>query len=103
MRKKLFLNGMSFLFLLCGVWTWGQSAGFNSTFVVLNVNGSGNTYYDLQANTANPDFQNAQLGTFCTGSAAIILKGAEHNNWKCNGCDITATHLYYRVYLIGVS
>ena len=82
------------------IWTnsFGQTAGFNSTFVVLGLNGGANTYYDLSASTGNLDFAGNNLGSFETGSSNLVLKGAEHNVWKCNGCDLTATSLYYRVY-----
>ncbi|MBC7523928.1 MAG: T9SS type A sorting domain-containing protein [Flavobacterium sp.] len=79
-----------------------QFAGFNSTFIVLETNGGGNTYYDLKATTSNIDFDNANLGNFCTASGnSLIFKGAEHNNYKCGGCDITSTSIYYRIYPTG--
>ena len=82
------------------VLSYGQ-AGFNTTYIVLDSYGSGNVYYDLQANTANPDFDNSNLGTYCEGSASLIFKGAEHNNYKCGGCDITSTSIMYRIYPTG--
>jgi hypothetical protein len=82
------------------VLSYGQ-AGFNTTYIVLDSNSSGNIYYDLQANTANPDFDNSNLGAYCEGSASLIFKGAEHNNYKCGGCDITSTALMYRIYPTG--
>lgn len=84
--------------LLISVAAFGQSAGFNNTFIVLSVNGGGNTYYDLNASTTNPDFQGANLGAFCEGSSGIVFKGAEHNVYKCGGCDLTSTRIYYRIY-----
>jgi hypothetical protein len=78
------------------------SAGFNSSFIVLAINGGSNAYYDLQSSTGNPDFNNANLGTF-TSSNSLVIKGAEHNVWKCSGCDLTSTRLYYRIYSTGVS
>ncbi|RXR22103.1 putative metal-binding motif-containing protein, partial [Flavobacterium stagni] len=102
MRQKLFFKVGLFLLLFSGLHLRSQSAGFNTTYIVLN-NGNGDTFYDLQATTANPDFDNAQLGTYCAGSSGLFLKGAEHNNWKCGGCDISSTHLYYRVYLVNGS
>jgi hypothetical protein len=65
---------------------------------VLSVNGN-TEYYDLNAATSNPDFNGFNLGTFCQGSGGIIFKGAEHNNYKCGGCDITSTQISYSVYL----
>ncbi|MFM7106561.1 MAG: beta strand repeat-containing protein, partial [Flavobacteriales bacterium] len=77
---------------------WGQSAGFNNTFIILSLNGGANTFYDLNATTANADFNNANLGTFAAGSSNLTLKGAEHNVFKCGGADLTSTRLYYRIY-----
>lgn len=75
-----------------------QTAGFNNTFVSLSLNGGSNVFYDLNATTGNPDFVNNNLGSFQVGSNNLTLKGAEHNVWKCNGCDLTGTSLFYRVY-----
>ncbi|MGQ2984954.1 T9SS sorting signal type C domain-containing protein [Flavobacterium sp.] len=94
------------LFLSCLFSTivLAQSAGFNNTFIVLNVNGTGDLYYDLNGNTSNYDFHNTNIGTFCQGSAnGLIFKGGENNVYKCGGCDLTGTRLYYRVYLNGTS
>lgn len=79
------------------------TAGFNSTYLTLSLSGGANATYDLQASTANTDFNGTNLGTFAQGSSGIMLKGAEHNVWKCNGCDINGTTLYYRVYLTGAT
>jgi hypothetical protein len=76
---------------------WGQSAGFNNTLIILSLNGGANTYYDMNAETANTDFNGANLGTFAAGSSNLTLKGAEHNVWKCGGADISATNLQYRI------
>jgi hypothetical protein len=67
----------------------------------MSINGGGNTFYDLNAATGNTDFNGANLGTFATGSPNLVLKGAEHNVWKCGGCDLTSTRLYYRIYTAG--
>ena len=46
---------LTLLFLLLGLMytskSIGQSAGFNTTYIVLSINGGSNTYYDLQATT----------------------------------------------------
>ena len=86
------------LFVLSSL-SWGQSAGFNNTFAVLSLNNGANTYYDLNASTANQDFNNATLGNFNPAFNTLVLNGAEHNVWKCGGCDLTSTRLYYRIYL----
>ena len=94
-------NAFVLLALFFSAMSLGQSAGFNSTFVVLDSNNSGDVYYDLQAATGNPDFDGSSLGTYCEGTSTLLLKGAEHNNYKCGGCDITATNLLYRIYPTG--
>jgi hypothetical protein len=76
----------------------GQSAGFNNTFLILSINGAANTYYDLNAATANIDFNSLNLGSFNPAYNSLLLKGGEHNVWKCGGCDLTSTRLNYRIY-----
>jgi len=76
----------------------GQSAGFNNTFLILSLNGAANAYYDLNATTANIDFNNLNLGSFNPAYNTLVLKGGEHNVWKCGGCDLTSTRLNYRIY-----
>ena len=73
---------------------YSQTAGFNNTFAILSSNGAANAYYDLNANTANQDFNNASLGSFNPAYNTLVLNGAEHNIWKCGGCDLTSTRLY---------
>ena len=95
-----FKAALAFIFLFIGLGSsWGQSAGFNNTFAILSANGGANTYYDLNAATSNPDFNGANLGSFNPGLNALTLKGAEHNVYKCGGCDLTSARLNYRIYL----
>ena len=75
-----------------------QTAGFNNTFAILSINGGANAYYDLNATTANTDFNGNNLGTFNPASNSLTMKGAEHNVWKCGGCDLTSSRLMYRIY-----
>jgi hypothetical protein len=99
-HKQFLLMPLMVLVVLFGSGkSWGQSAGFNNTFIVLSLNGGSNTYYDLNASTANADFNTASLGAFAAGSSSLILKGAEHNVYKCGGADLTSTRLNYRIYL----
>jgi Secretion system C-terminal sorting domain/Putative metal-binding motif len=102
MKKLLQSTLLPLFFVVFGLQVNAQTAGFNSTFAVLSINGGANTFYDLQAATANTDFNGANLGNFTT-SNSLILKGAEHNVFKCGGCDLTSTRLYYRVYLTGTT
>ncbi len=82
--------------------SFAQSAGLYETYIVFGVNGNANLYYDLNANTGNYDFDGQFLGTFCQGNTnGLIFKGGEHKIYKCGGCDLTSTRLYYRIYPTG--
>jgi hypothetical protein len=81
-----------------------QSAGFNSSYAVFSINAGGDAYYCMFSNTScgvNPNLDAANLGTFATDANTLVLKGAEHNVYKCGGADITATTLNYRIYKTG--
>ncbi len=98
--KRLLPNFFALIMTFIGGMLYSQTAGFNTTYAVLSVNGGANTYYDLQATTGNPDFNGTNLGSF-NSTNSLTLKGAEHNVYKCGGCDLTSTRLYYRVYMTG--
>ncbi|MEO8150883.1 MAG: T9SS type A sorting domain-containing protein [Bacteroidia bacterium] len=74
-----------------------QTSGITESSLVLNINNGGNTFYDLQAITSNADFNATNLGTFMP-SQSIILSGAQQKTYKCGGCNIAGSTLYYRVY-----
>ncbi len=102
--KKTYISIGRMVFLLLFIFNFGKahsqspSAGFNSTYIILQLNGGSVNYYDLNAASTNPDFQSAYLGNYGPNNS-LILKGAEHNVWKCYGCDLTSTRLNYRIYL----
>ncbi|AWI26482.1 T9SS sorting signal type C domain-containing protein [Flavobacterium pallidum] len=104
MKKNLqhFRFAILTLAICCLQQVRAQSAGFDSSFIVLSINNGSNIYYDLQASSGNPDFNGANLGTFCEGSSNLVFRGAEHNVYKCGGCDLSSTRLYYRVYPAGL-
>lgn len=79
----------------------GQSGIFES-YVIIDVNNSGNTYYDLQASTGNPDFNGTDLGTFNCGDS-FVLNGAQNKIYKCSSDDVTGGKLRYAVYSTGGS
>ena len=72
-------------------------AGIFESYAILNINSSGNTYYDMQATTANVDFNGADLGTF-TNTESIVIAGGEIKTFKNNGGDVTGGKIYYKVY-----
>ncbi|MBK7440361.1 MAG: hypothetical protein IPI65_02190 [Bacteroidetes bacterium] len=66
---------------------------------MLNINGAGNAFYDMQAITGNPDLQGANLGTFTIGAGnSLVIAGGENKTFKCSPCDITNGNLWYRVW-----
>ncbi len=67
------------------------------SYAILNINGAGNVFYDLQANTALHDFNGYNLGTFFQGNS-LILNGAQDKTYKNSGDNITDGWLYYRIY-----
>lgn len=95
MRYKI-----TFLALLLSGYIFGQSGIFEN-YIILDT-GSGNAYYDLEATTANPDFQNVDLGTFTPGDT-FILRGFQNKTDKCNTDDILNGSLYYRIYEISAA
>ncbi len=74
-----------------------QATGIFESYAVLNINGGGNTYYDLQASTTNPDFNGLDLGTFTNGQTLVFV-GGENKTWKNGGGDVTGGRIHYRVY-----
>ena len=54
--------------------------------------------YDLGANTANPDYQNAFLGTFDPATGQIRL-GGQQNSFQNGSTDVFGSFLRYRIYL----
>nr|WP_321222509.1 LamG-like jellyroll fold domain-containing protein [uncultured Psychroserpens sp.] len=72
-------------------------SGIYESYIIID-SGSGNQYFDLQATTANTDFEGANLGSFsCT--SALILNGAQNKVYKCNTENILNSFLNYRIYL----
>ncbi|WP_353780262.1 HYR domain-containing protein, partial [Winogradskyella sp. 3972H.M.0a.05] len=97
MRKKCYITLI--IGLVSFLTTFSQS-GIYESYVIVNSNGTGNTYYDLQATTANIDFDGHNLGTFqMSNPNSLILNGAQNKTFKCNTDDITNGFLNYRIYL----
>jgi hypothetical protein len=97
--KKMYL-----LFIFClsvaSVNQLQAASGIFDSFAILNVNGSGNTFYDLSASTGNADFQGTDLGVFDASMQSIIL-GGQAKIFKTNGTDVTGVSIFYRIYPMG--
>ncbi|MEM9885816.1 MAG: T9SS type A sorting domain-containing protein [Bacteroidota bacterium] len=76
------------------------NAGFFDSFAILNVNGGGNTFFDLGATTGNTDFQGANIGSFDPGAQSLIL-GGQSKTFKNNGTDVFGVSIFYRIYPAG--
>ena len=72
------------IFLSLFIFQESFSQGIYESYIILDVNGSGNTYYDLNATTSNVDFNGNNFGIFST-SNSLYLKGFEHKVWE-SGC-----------------
>ncbi len=77
----------------------GQTIGIYESYIVLNINNTGNSWYDLNASTSNQDFQGTNLGNFEPGVSSLVLKGGQNKTYKCDGGNVTGGNLFYRVYV----
>ncbi|WP_299116734.1 hypothetical protein, partial [uncultured Winogradskyella sp.] len=87
----------SLIMLFFTIVFYAQSDIYES-YAILDINGNGNTYFDLNATTANTDFDGANLGTFNPGNS-LILNGAQNQTYKCSTHNIMNGYIDYRVYL----
>jgi hypothetical protein len=70
------------------------AAGMFDQFVIVNT--TGNTYYDIGASTANPDFQGSSLGSYM--NTDTLRLGGQGKSFKNTSTDVTGMQLWYRVY-----
>ncbi|MBT8260993.1 MAG: hypothetical protein KJN82_06740, partial [Bacteroidia bacterium] len=75
---------------------YGQNSGIYESYLILDT-GSGNTFYDLQATTGNPDFIGADLGTYQSGDV-FFLRGAQIKTYKCVLDNILNGQIFYRIH-----
>ena len=82
------------LFVLQGIF----SQGIYESYIIMDVDGGGNTYYDLNASTGNTDFNGNNFGVFSTGNT-LYLKGFEQKVWQANNgaTGFQWSKLYYKV------
>ncbi|HRF40982.1 MAG TPA: hypothetical protein PK198_19460, partial [Saprospiraceae bacterium] len=94
------MRSFTLLFMLGFIaFTAQAQSGIFESYIILDA-GSGNTYYDLQATTGNPDFTGS-LGSFVQCAGTLTLNGAQNKTIKCPGDDITNGAIWYRVYPTG--
>jgi hypothetical protein len=95
MKKTCFVVTLTMVLYLA-TWTCSGSLTLYNGFVVLNPNGSGNTFYDTDTATGNPDF----TGTLFTISQGQTIRlGGEVRTTPGNGAASGAdfVRIYYSV------
>jgi len=73
--------------------------GIFESFAIVNspaVNNGNDQFYDLNANTSNPNFQGANLGSIQVGQTIRVV-GGQQKTYKNSGCDISSGDLFYRI------
>ncbi len=79
------------------------SSGIFKGFIVVNPNGSGNTFYQTQGGGANPAFGGNNFGSFDAATGTLILNGYEVNTFQNNNDDIQSAFGDFRVYKVGAT
>ncbi|NDE84592.1 MAG: PEP-CTERM sorting domain-containing protein [Verrucomicrobia bacterium] len=103
-NKFLFLGAAGILLLVRSTPLFAGSGIFESYGIFSSVNQAGtsllNQYYDMQATTANPDFNSNNFGTFdLTNSGNLLqIKGGEVKTYKNGLSDVFSATINYRVY-----
>ena len=78
------------------------ATGIFESYGIIKINASTSVYYDMQAATANPDFQGANLGIFDTSVGnTLVLVGGEIKTFKNGPSDVTGGRFDYRVFKVG--
>lgn len=96
---KLFYNLTLVVFLLASTNDCRADAGIFSSYVILDVNATGNQYrYGIQnGDNVNSAFQGSNFGSV----NSIFLKGGQLKSFKNSGANVTGANIAYRVYKVG--
>ncbi len=71
--------------------------GIFESYTILDT-GSGNTFYDCNADTSNPDFDGNDLGDYKV-TDTLTLNGAQVKAWENDGDNLDSAEMFYRLYL----
>ncbi len=76
-----------------------SASGIFESFVIIDLNGGGNTYYDIDSTTANADFGGANFGV----PASLTLNGGQIKTFEDPDSvdNAVAAQVFYRVYKVG--
>ncbi|MDE0837807.1 MAG: hypothetical protein OSB41_02040, partial [Kiritimatiellae bacterium] len=77
---------------------WAGS-GIYGSFVTIDE--AGQTYFDIDSATGNPDFGGHAFGTKTWGTDTLDIEGGEIQTFKNSGSNVTGAEVRYRVYRSG--
>jgi len=78
---------------------FAQSAGIFGSYIGININGGGNSWYGAQEwGTDIQNFGSANLGTINLNTGSLTISGFQVQTFKGGGGDVTGVNLRYRVY-----
>lgn len=83
--------------------TLPAATGIFGSYIGINPDGAGNSWYGTQEWGANniQDFQGANLGTFHFTLDTLQISAFQVQTFKSGGGDVTGVQLQYRVYKVG--
>lgn len=97
--KKFFIAAVMTFALSLGA--FAQNAGLFGSYIGINANGGGNSWYGAQEwGTDIQNFGAANLGTIDLNTGSLTISGFQVQTWKNTGAggDVTGANLQYRVY-----
>jgi hypothetical protein len=101
LMKKTLIATVASIALSSGAFS---GVGIFGSYIGIDVNGGGNTWYGAQEWGANPtpDFQGGNFGSInYISGGSLIISAYQVQTFKFDGGDITGANLYYRVYKQG--
>lgn len=106
MKNKSKASKLSLVILLMAValpsGVFAQSVGIFGSYIGINANNSGNSWYGAQEwGTDLQNFNGANLGNFDLSAGSLTISGFQVQTFKAGGGDITGANLLYRVYQQG--
>ncbi len=95
------LRGLAFAaFILVSGSLMAQNAGIFQTYIILDINGTGNQFLAGGINSDGaPTFAGQNFGTL----SSLVLNGGEIKTFKNSGGDVTGAEINYRVYEQGTT
>lgn len=97
LMKKLLLAAVASIAFSSGA--FAQSAGIFGTYIGINANGGGNSWFGAQEwGTDIQNFGGANLGTIDLSTGSLTISGFQVQTFKGGGGDVTGANLQYRVY-----